>query len=469
MSHLSSRGSVVSHDATAAVDRLSSPPRSSTSSRRAVRLLLLITASAAFAIVSLLLLRWWSVADEAIAAAHSSTVAATATVDEFSALVAVDSPHHNAVAGVVGNITAPAAHSTKRSTTASKSTRRKPKPAQTTTLSKHSTAAATRAAVAGERFMADCGIVWIVYGSSENDSFLKLAVNSARMYRTLSPTLPLALLTDAVDTVTDMVNGSSPFSHVLAIPSSMLYEGRQWLTRVESIRQLLPYRLTLLVDSDTIPCVDLSTPLLQLAANKKNQFAVSAGSHDPLVFWPDNGVLLIDHSAPAFDELMDAWVAQQQLKGAAADDQLTLRAAGVDLQLQRDSGMRAQLGRLSPQLTCRLHPGRNQTWSWGDTRRYDQTLVLAGPVYIAHMAGLLHSTAALCELLNSKPTKKRVVVWKDHQAHPHPSTTHKFKSAFDVAYSPAQCDQLLDGHCHQLVARTWDRASSKPLVSPVKY
>ena len=338
-------------------------------------------------------------------------------------------------------------------------------------------AAAATATVSSATFAADFGIAWIVYGSSADGSFLKLAVNSARMYRRLSPQLPLALLTDAVDAVDAVVNNtakSSPFSHVVAIPDWMLYSGRQWLTRVLAIRQLLPYRLTLLVDSDTTPCADLSVPLLQLAANNTSQYAVSAGSHDPRLFWPDNGVLLVDQSAPAFTSLMDAWVAQQQLKGAEADDQLTLRAAGAQLWAQRgashdESDAVARLGRLSPQLSCRLHPGRNQTWSWGDTRRYDQTLVLAGPVYITHMAGLLHSTEALCDMLNEQPNTRRVLVWKDHQMHPHPSNRDKFKAAFQVAYSFQECDRLLDGNCHPLVARMWERAASVPLLSPVTY
>ena len=285
------------------------------------------------------------------------------------------------------------------------------------------------------------------------------AQRSAILFRQYSPNLNIALLTCYVDSVD--IN-SSPFTDIIDIPSSMVHKNAQTFTRTKALRYLLPYNLTLYVESDTIACGDISIPLQEiLASPEQMKYAIASANHEELRYSPDSGVVLLNNVAPGFNEVMDDWMKHHKKRGVKSNDEQGLKDLSSHY-LERDD---VHMGFLHSTLSCRWHPGYNQTWSQKH-RNWDQTLTLNGFVYILHMFGGPSTTNnELCKLVNDAPDNTRVMVWRDHKKYPYPTNKDELFEATAMAYSQVECQRFLDGYCYRKLQ--WDKLKTKKYITSI--
>lgn len=362
------------------------------------------------------------------------------------------------------------------------------------------------------------GVVFIVYRGDSDAASLAHYTAEARLsaltYRRLSPHLPIALLTSNVTLARRVqkeketqrnTTGTAesviwPFTHVHSIPSYWLFPGRQWLTRLLVMTHMLPFAHSLVVDSDTFACGDVSVPLRAIRSDPQlSAYSFAVNSHNSHNMSPDNGVMLVQAQSAGWEALARFWLnAYLRMPDAIrSDDQASLRAllptlhnhwhallSQITQDQQHDDSQPTRtpdsvsgpasapspllhVGWLRNSLSCRFLPGRNQSWRTSPVslRRYESTLVLDGPVYIFHRRQGMgaEQTAAVCDVVNANSTALRMLLWKDHLRFPSPNTPQQFRDAFQLAFSQQQCDQMLDGFCGNHARWQADRHWIRPL------
>jgi hypothetical protein len=152
----------------------------------------------------------------------------------------------------------------------------------------------------------------------------------------------------------------------------------------------------------------------------------------------DNGVKLMWWS-DRLQALLFRWEESQVARGIGTSDQLALMLA-----VQAHPSADWAFGRLPPSISCRIRPAESEAFSWAwEERTVSHSLVITGKLYILHFGGLSAYYEPLCRSLNAD-LRPRVVTYNHPTIFPNPAT---WASAFRLAFSQAECNAQLHGHC----------------------
>ena len=212
----------------------------------------------------------------------------------------------------------------------------------------------------------------------------------------------------------------------------------QKLTRTLTYH-LTPFELTLAVDLDTWCCENLYPVLQRVYETQRDSFVMASAGHEQVVWHPDHGVKLFWWS-DAMRKLLDRWEEAQVELGVASSDQIALMHA-----VRAHPEVDWRFSRLPPVLSCRIRPGRNESFAmdWYD-RRFSQSLPLTGPLLVIHMAGLEDIHPLVCQVANSRAGETRVITFRHSPLFP---TNETVGEAFRVAYNQGECEAQMGGAC----------------------
>ena len=116
------------------------------------------------------------------------------------------------------------------------------------------------------------GIVIIVYHilKSKCEEYVELAIQVGKSIREAEPNVPLTLISSHID----FPEVTKVFTSAIIIPSNMIFEGRQWRTRIQAMA-LSPYYNTLSVDADTYACSPFVDDFKKAIKERQVDFAVN--------------------------------------------------------------------------------------------------------------------------------------------------------------------------------------------------
>jgi hypothetical protein len=219
---------------------------------------------------------------------------------------------------------------------------------------------------------------------------------------------------------------------------------------------LTPFELTLLIDSDTIACMDFSNILTSLSNVTTLDFAVFLRSEK---LEPQNGVMLYRSGTQCFMSLRRLWyihyTRQLHHNSESKDDQYSLMLAIRDLETAKKTRRgildRCQIYSLPAEFNLVLEAseymsGRRDSNRWVDNVRF-QTYQVKSDVYIVH-ANRAHAFAKeICALVN-KQAVPRVITYSREGAAKYPNDDLSLQG-YNVSYSFDECDRQLAKHCSQ--------------------
>jgi hypothetical protein len=294
------------------------------------------------------------------------------------------------------------------------------------------------------------GAVYIVYNTDPalTTSFILTTLNSARSIRQIEPDLPITLMASPFnESVKPLIE--SLFTDFIPIPESIVYPGRQWMTRILAF-SMTPYRFTISLDADTYICAPFSKDIKKVMVHQDLDLAFN-GHEDLSVYptHPDNGVFVFKKSK-SFKRLLKRWFLWTRKRSAMTkdtDDQVPLRQVLLFEQL----GLK--YGRLSPIFGARVRPAEGEPWDNTPQRIHDHTLVLSGPVRVLHaFVFTYYNPKAVCSFINQR-LEPRVVLF-NRKTYPLLNSSSVTKH-LQLAYSLKECNALLDAQC--LSRMRWQR------------
>jgi len=294
--------------------------------------------------------------------------------------------------------------------------------------------------------------VYIVYCGKNVScgNYLHIAAESAKLFRSYSKSLQIALITSYKG---DTLEGKSTYNTLVPIPDDIIFPGTQWLTRLFALK-LSPFEITLEIDSDTVACGDIQPILESIYLHKfgKFDFSVMSNNAPNSDFFPQNGVLLYNTSSSCFHSIWKTWMKRQnhfENTTGIRDDQYTLGTVIKDRIINGKYGDRCKVFRLSSSFNAVLswrYPALNGKKDWWDNPYWSSGLI-SSKVYIVHANGAFMFAKQICDLVNEKADKPRILTYKNEGPPKYPTWDLRF-SSYNVSYSLKDCYDQLDGHCN---------------------
>jgi FkbM family methyltransferase len=173
------------------------------------------------------------------------------------------------------------------------------------------------------------GVVFCAYSFDTQKSlpkFLNEAIQSAKTLKQNNPTIPIAIITNAVDDNDASGGLNSVFDHVIHVKDSYLFRSestradgvyRQWFTRIVYLAHS-PYQTTWFLDSHAQV---LTTRLEQAFSNfERSDIDIATSSSQPNGFYCHNFAILFRWNHRVRNLFID-WILRQLERGISTDDQ----------------------------------------------------------------------------------------------------------------------------------------------------
>lgn len=252
------------------------------------------------------------------------------------------------------------------------------------------------------------GVFFFAYGSNSAtfDNFADQAVQAARLLKSHSPGVPLALATNF-----EREDFLTSFDHIILIEENHTFRGgnyqkrddgleRQWLTRILYMTAS-PFQTTIAYDANVVTCGPLDHALSDLASSNFDLAVASVAGKSSLPgdILPHNFAIAYRWN-DAVSLLFETWFKQQIKAGVAKDDQHTLLKAAKSVSQQRDSFI---FRTLNPSVAAAFASTRSSDGVYPRESR-----VISGKALVVH--GNPKLADAICRTFNEEPLSQRQVV-----------------------------------------------------------